>query len=338
MGNVSMDISLANIWQSWYRFCRGKRKTKELEIFQYFLEENLQQLHRDLENKTYAHGDYKKFIVNENKKREISVASIKDRVLHRLVYEYLVEIYDRTFIFDAWSCRKNKGLVGAIERTQKFLKEYSNSYVWRSDISKFFDSVNQEILLKIIYRKISDENTRKLIKEIIDSYQTNSEAQIERERERERESKCASPKGIPIGNLTSQIFANIYLNEFDRFAKHVLKPQAYLRYGDDFIFIELNRDVLTSKRETAIKFLSEKLKLEINSKNDILTKVKSGLHFLGVEVFPKGRKLKNRNWKRAQDRLNSQNAASYDGLIKKHCNAKKKKHFNWIIFNHQDEI
>ena len=134
MGSVSIDLSLSNIWQSWYNFRRGKRKTKELEYFQYFLEENLRRLRDELNDGTYKHGKYKRFIVNDNKRREVAVASVKDRVVHRLLYEYLVKIYDGTFIFDAWSCRKEKGLVGAIERTQKFLSKFSFCFVWRSDI------------------------------------------------------------------------------------------------------------------------------------------------------------------------------------------------------------
>lgn len=138
-------------------------------------------------------------------------------------------------------------------------------------------------------------------------------------------------RGIPIGNLTSQIFANIYLNELDRFVKHTIKPQAYLRYGDDFIIIEADRNQLISNKLIITKFIEAKLKLEINPKNDIIVKARSGLHFLGVEIFPKGRRLKKRNWQRAEERLNVQNVASYKGLIDKHSNKKSKKYFNWVI-------
>ncbi|KKQ71490.1 MAG: RNA-directed DNA polymerase [Candidatus Peregrinibacteria bacterium GW2011_GWC2_39_14] len=128
MGNVSIDLSLKNIWQSWFDFRKGKRATKELHIFQYYLEKNLFELFQNLNNGLYRHGKYEKFIVCDNKRREISVAEIRDRVVHRLIYNYLEEIYDKTFIYDAWSCRKGKGLLGAIERISGFLKACSHTH------------------------------------------------------------------------------------------------------------------------------------------------------------------------------------------------------------------
>ncbi|MBI2632893.1 MAG: hypothetical protein HYW78_00690 [Parcubacteria group bacterium] len=170
MGNSSIDLSLANIWQSWFKFRTGKRKTKELEYFNYYLEQNLENLHFDLNSGRYKHGGYKKFIVTDNKRREISVASIRDRVVHRLLYEYLNKIYDKTFVYDAWSCRKNKGLFGAIERTQKFLNKHANFFAWRADIKKFFDNVDHQTLLEILFLKIRDNKTINILRKIISSY------------------------------------------------------------------------------------------------------------------------------------------------------------------------
>jgi retron-type reverse transcriptase len=170
MGNSSIDLSLANIWRSWFKFKRGKRKTPELETFTYFLEENLRQLHSDLINGRYKHGGYKKFTVTDNKRREISVASVRDRVVHRLLYEYLAAIYDKTFIYDAWSCRKGKGLLGAIERTQKFLNRYNHSFIWRADVKKFFDNVDHETLLCFTSFRITDKTDINLLQKVIGSY------------------------------------------------------------------------------------------------------------------------------------------------------------------------
>ncbi len=298
-------------------------------MFSYYLEENLNALYFDLENKKYKHGAYRKFVVTDNKRREISVASIKNRVVHRLLYEYLNEIYDSTFIFDAWSCRKNKGLLGAIERAQNFLCQRSSSYIWRSDIKKFFDSVNQQILLDTIFRKIKDPKALILLREIIGSYGMG-------QNERERESMCVTRKGMPIGNLTSQIFANIYLNEFDRFIKHELKVKNYLRYGDDFIIIADNSKQLEKIRSSAIEFLNDKFQLEINKKHDIIIKAKQGLKFLGVVIFPNGRKLNKRNSTRVKENLKLKNISSYSGLVKKHSQIKKIKEFNWIILDYYD--
>ena len=145
-------------------------------------------------------------------------------------------------------------------------------------------------------------------------------------------------KGMPIGNLTSQIFANIYLNELDRYVKYTIKPEAYLRYGDDFILIDNDRKKLSARREAVIKFLKEELRLEVNRKNDIIIKARRGLKFLGVEIFPSGRRLKERNWRRALERLDFNNIPSYKGLIDKHSNLKRRKYYNWVILKKYDEI
>ena len=196
MGNVSIDISLSNLFKSWYDFKKGKKRTKEFEEFEYRLERNLFRLHGELENKTYQHGAYRKFTVTDNKKREISVSNIKDRVVHRVLYNYLVKIFDKTFIFDIWSCRKNKGLIGAIEKTQILAKKFKNDYVWRADIKKFFDHVNHQALLKILKRKIDCNDALWLLEEVIESYQISSVNSRERERER--------AAGRPIANADCQ--------------------------------------------------------------------------------------------------------------------------------------
>ena len=193
---IPIDVGLSNIWRSWFHSPKKTPPTFNHD-FQYNLEKNIFELFKDLNDGKYRHGGYKKFVVSDNKRREISVASIRDRVVHRLVYDYLAPIYDKTFIYDAWSCRVGKGLLGAIERAQTFLKNHLRSYVWKGDVKKFFDSVDQKTLLKILSFKIKDERAYNLLKEIIYSFQSDV---IDK----------AGGVGIPIGNLTSQIFANVY--------------------------------------------------------------------------------------------------------------------------------
>ena len=180
MGSVSIDLSLKNIWRSWWRFRSGKRRTKELDLWQYYLESNLFRLYTDLNGGAYRHGSYQYFTVSDTKRRDIAVASIRERVVHRLVYDYLVDIFDKTLIYDAWSCRKGKGLLGAIERSQQFLRNFPRGLVWRADITKFFDHVQHATLRSCLTRKISDQKTLWLLDEIIASY---SRSTI-RERER----------------------------------------------------------------------------------------------------------------------------------------------------------
>lgn len=314
----SIDLSLGNVWRSWLLFKRGKKRTVEFEEFEYYLESNLFKLWQELNSGKYRHGAYRIFFLTDSKRRQIAVASICDRIVHRLVYEYLVKIADKRFIYDAWSCRKGKGLMGAIDRTQKFLTSNSQGWVWRADITKFFDNVDCEILKSALNISVKDKRALAIISKIINSYQTN-------------DLRNEKPKGIPIGNLTSQIFANIYLNEFDRFVKHELGLGAYLRYGDDFILLGNRRESLENYRDKAIEFLREKLALEVNPKSDIMVKVKHGLHFLGTEIFPDGRRLNKRNQARIKKRLTLINAASYAGLIKKHSKQKKIYEFNWRL-------
>ena len=240
MGNDCIDISLKNIWQSWFAFRKGKKPSKDIDEFQFYLEENLFQLFRDLNTGRYQHGGYKKFIVCDNKRREISVADVRDRVVHRLIYNFLEKLYDKTFIFDAWSCR--------------------------------------------------------------------------------------------IGNLTSQIFANIYLNELDRFVKHTLKVKAYVRYGDDFIVIETDLNKIHNIRFKTIEFLAKELKLQTNSKSDKIVKASHGLKFLGVKLWAPGRDLNKRSKGRIQSRLRPNNVASYSGLVKQHCGTRETKKFHWTLY------
>lgn len=297
----------------------------------YNLEGHLYQLYIELNNGTYKHGTYRRFVVHDNKKRTVAVTPIRDRVVHRLMYEYLVWHFNRTFIYDAWSCRRDKGLIGAVNRTEKFLSRYPKSFVWRTDIRKFFDSVDCEVLLKIISRNIKDKQALWLLEEIIGSHHKHPGAN------REREEGLRPRIGIPIGNLTSQIFANIYLNELDRFVSHTIRPVAYLRYGDDFIIVHRDKEELAKIRTRVLACLREELHLELNSKNDILVPARRGLKFLGVEIFPKGRRLRKRMWHRVKSRLSEKNVPSYHGVAKQHGGERKFKEFLWKILDLNDE-
>jgi len=309
-----IDLGLGSVWKAWFTFRKGKHMTDEMHKFQYHLEDNLLELCQDLNNGTYKHGQYRHFIVCDNKRRKISVSSIRDRVVHRLIYDYIVPLWDKTFIYDAWSCRKGKGLLGAIERTQEFLKSYPRAYIWRADIQKFFDNVDQRVLFELLKCRIRDRKALLLIREVLKSYNTHTEG-----------------VGMPIGNLTSQIFSNIYLNELDRFVKHNLKTKAYLRYGDDFILFEMDEKKLENMRTKTINLLSNELRLPIHTKNNLIFKAKHGLKFLGTELWSSGRRLSKRNKARIDNRLNLRNTPSYHGVISKHGGPKMLKWMDWKI-------
>lgn len=320
-------MSLGNIWNCWFLFRRGKKASHDIDAFEYTLETNLSGLQADIADGSYRHGGYWIFTVTENKRREIAVASVRDRVVHRLLYEYLVPIYDKTFIFDVWSCRKGKGLVGAIERTQDIFSRYPEAFVWRADIKKFFDSVDHDVLKRILSLRITDPAALRLLRQVIDSYGI---ADCE-------DGFDARRNGIPIGNLTSQIFANIYLNEADRFVKHELCPAAYLRYGDDFFIIAGSWAEARAFRSRIIAFLRSELRLEINPKHDILIPVRRGLRFLGVEIFPGGRRLNMRNRVRIGRKLSLKNVSSYRGLLRRHESVKRIRRFDWVFLERHDE-
>ncbi|MDE1871805.1 MAG: hypothetical protein KGI06_06225, partial [Candidatus Micrarchaeota archaeon] len=167
---VCIDISLGLLWRSWYRFRQGKKRSRDLERFEFGLEGELRSLARELASGRYIPSPYRTFIVADNKRREISVAAVRDRVVHRLLYDYLVPLYDPTFVFDVWSCRAGKGLVGAIERTQELLRRHRSGYVWRSDITKFFDHVDRAVLLGLITRRVTDEKCFQLLRTVISGY------------------------------------------------------------------------------------------------------------------------------------------------------------------------
>lgn len=167
MERVCIELSLENVWRSFRAFRKGKYASEELIDFEYYLEQNLFQLADELQKGRFQPGVSRTFMVSDNKRRKISVSPVRDRVVHRLLYDYLVPLYDHTFIYDVWSCRKGKGLDGAVERTQKFLAKYPKAYVWRSDITKFFDSVNRQILFSIISEKIKDLKALLLLKCLI---------------------------------------------------------------------------------------------------------------------------------------------------------------------------
>lgn len=246
------------------------------------------------------------------------VAPLRDRVVHRLVYEYLLPLFDKTFLYDVWSCRKNKGLFGAIVRTQGLMRRYRHSVIWRADVEKFFDHVNHDILFSLISRKTTDIKMLSIIKEIISSYSVSCE----------RENGTAR-QGIPIGNLTSQIFSNIYLNEFDRFVVHNLKPKAYIRYGDDFVFFARTRIEANNLRNRSRMFLRDALKLSMHRKNDIIVKARHGIHFLGVDIFPFGRRLRERMLRKIFRTLCPRNIGSYATLIRVHGKPKQMKELAW---------
>jgi hypothetical protein len=194
------------------------------------------------------------------------------------------------------------------------MRKYPDAWVWRADITKMFDSVDQHTLKAILRTRVTDPVALCLLDETIDSYKSFDDA-----------------RGIPIGNLTSQILANIYLNEFDRFMKHSLKPYAYLRYGDDWLCFANSKQELESMRKQAIRFLDTELSLSVHKKINVIKPVRKGVSYLGVDIWSKGRRVDADAIAKMEKNLSLRNVTSYKSLLSKHQPGKSIDRFEWTV-------
>lgn len=268
-------ITIENLFQAWDEFKKEKRNKKDVQRFERHLEDNLFNLYTELKRKTYRHGTYQEFYVTDPKRRHIHKSNVRDRVLHHLLYKYLYELFDKHFIYDSYSCRKSKGTHKAVKQLEKLARVVSKNYsgeCWslKCDVRKFFASVDHNILKKLIVSKVRDESINWLINNVIDSF--SSEGRL--------------GYGIPLGNLTSQIFSNIYLNELDSFVKHKLKMRYYLRYADDFLILTSGNKLHKEYLDNIRVFLTDQLKLELHPKKISTRKLRWGIDFCGYIVLP----------------------------------------------------
>ena len=303
-------ISIDNLLSAWTDFVKGKRNKKDVQIFQFSLMDNILQLHYDLRNHTYKHGGYEEFKINDPKPRIIHKALVRDRLLHHAVYRILYPFFDKTFISNSFSCRNNKGTHKAINKFKEFGNIVSKNntrtcWILKCDIKKFFASINQEILISVLeknFTRLSYDNLNDLmvlLKEVIFSFR---------------------PSGLPLGNLTSQIFANIYLNELDQFIKHNLKIKYYIRYADDFVILSEDKKYLEGLILKINNFLKNSLKLQMHPDKVFIKTLSSGVDFLGWINFSDHKvlrtKTKNRMFKKIKNNPSFETLNSYLGLIK----------------------
>jgi retron-type reverse transcriptase len=237
-----------------------------------------------LKNGTYKHGPYKGFWIHDPKLRRIHKATVRDRVLHHAIFSVLNPIFEPTFIPNSFSCRVGKGTHKGMKKIADMVRSVSQNstrqcYALKCDIKKFFDSVDHDILIGILEKKIKDKKVMDLMQEIIESFVAKRPNLFDR-------------RGIPIGNLTSQIFANIYMNEFDQFIKHDLKIKHYARYTDDFIIVSTDKTYLENLINPIKDFLVKKLCLELHPNKIFITKHNRGVDFLGYVILPKSIKLR----------------------------------------------
>lgn len=264
-------ISIENLFQAWDKFKKGKRDKIDVQFFGLDLEDNLFSLHQELKEKTYKHSSYTAFNIYDPKFRHIHKAKVLDRIVHHAVVSIIEPIFEKTFIYDSYSCRKSKGVHRAVKRLFIFVRKVSKNYkepcfALKLDIKKFFASVNHDILIDCIKERIEDENLLGLIKNVLKSFSKDT--------------------GIPIGNLTSQLFANVYLDKLDLFVKNELRIKYYIRYADDFIILYREKNYLDELISKIELFLKYSLKLSLHKDKIILRKYTQGIDFLGYIVLP----------------------------------------------------
>ena len=311
-------ISTDNLLKSWREFLKGKRKREDVQIFALNLMDNILNLHEDLANHTYNHGPYQAFCINDPKPRQIHKSSVQDRLLHHAVHRILYPFFDCKFIFDSYSCRLDKGTHRAINRLRSFAYKVSRNHdrtcwVLKCDIRKFFENINHDILISILQHRISDRETMLLLENIIRSFSS------------------ALGRGLPLGNLTSQLLVNVYMNEFDQVMKHHMKAKYYIRYADDFVVLSHDKDVLYELLPKIGDFIQEHLKLDLHLDKVSICTIASGVDFLGWVHFPNHRVLrtttKRRMFRRIQEHKgNEETLQSYLGLLS-HGNARKLQKF-----------
>ena len=320
-------ISVENLLEAWKEFAKSKKYKRDVCEFSLRLMDNILALHNDLFNHTYKHGGYQAFKINDPKPRDIHKATVRDRLLHHAIYRVLYPFFDRIFIADSYSCRLNKGTHRAINKFREFAWKASKNntrtcWALKCDIRKFFANIDQDILIGILREYIPDENIIELLKSVIVSFSSEKGKNI----------------GLPLGNLMSQLFVNIYMNKFDQFAKHKLKAKYFIRYADDFVVLTPDKKWLEEQIMPIREFLRQELKLESHPNKIFIKTVASGTDFLGLVSFPDYRilrtKTKKRMFKKIENKYNdwqggiiseesfNQSLQSHLGVLK-HCRGYK---------------
>jgi retron-type reverse transcriptase len=293
--------SFENLWLAWRRARRGKSTRVQVIRFEAELEENLLALQAALEDDTYQPGAYTNFWTHEGKRRKISAAPFPDRVVHHALCKVLEPLYERRFIHDSYACRIGKGTHRALDRCTYFARRYP--FVLQCDVARFFPSVDHEVLRGILGRALRDERTLGLIDRILrNGLGILDEQALQVWFPGDDLLAPLRPRGLPIGNLTSQFWANVYLNELDQYVKRELKVDGYVRYADDFLLFGERKAGLWEQRARVIQFLAG-LRLSPNHHSFQVFPVRAGIDFLGFRVYPDHRRLLPRTVRLARQRM-----------------------------------
>lgn len=293
-------FSWQNLNLAYANASRGKRGRGATAAFELYLMDNLLELQRELREQTYQPGAYSSFFIHDPKKRLISAAPFRDRVVHHALCNLTEPVFERHFIFDTYANRVGKGTHRAIDRAQAFARQYA--YALPCDIRQFFPSIDHAILKPILTRLLPDDSLNWLIERILQSGEDVLAEEYEMVYFPDDDPSTGSgqglfaanrPRGLPIGNLTSQLWANCFLNPLDHFIKRQLKCKAYLRYVDDFLLFSNDKAQLWEWKQAIIAELA-RLRLTLHESSALPRPVRVGIPFLGFVVYPEHRLLKRK--------------------------------------------
>jgi retron-type reverse transcriptase len=306
--------SFDNLMKAFKKARKGKSRKWYVKKFEDNLENNLLQLKYELETLTYHPRSLKRFVIRDPKTRVIHASQFRDRVVHHALCNIIESIFDKTFIYDSYANRKKKGTHAGLKRFDCFKRKVSQNgklertakddnmvvgYVLKADIRHYFDAVDHEVLINIIKRKVRDEKVIWLVKRILDNHDFK-----------------VLGKGMPIGNLTSQFFANVYLNELDYFVKQKLRAKYYLRYVDDFVILHRNKEVLENYKKQINEFLKT-LKLELHPEKSKVISLHNGVNLLGFRIFYYYKLPRNSNIRKFEKKLIELIKDYNEGMISK---------------------
>ena len=301
-GLYNQIIPFNNLYLASQKAFRGKKDKERVSLFYFHLETELLKLERELKNETYQLSPYRLFTIYEPKERQICAADFRDRVVHHAICNVMEPIWDKTLISDTYACRKNKGTHRAIHRVQEFSKRYP--YFFKCDIRKYFDSIDHGVLHQILRKKIKDPQLLNLLDQIIETPVS---------------PLLPSGKGLPIGNLTSQYFANLYLGELDQCMKSGFSLKVYVRYMDDIICFGYTKSELDERKEQIETFLKERLFLKLKDKMTLIAPVSEGIPYLGVRIFRGMIRLQRERWLRFQRKFRVREQAFLQGDLEEDC-------------------
>lgn len=298
-----------NLLTAYQKARKCKRYKINIVDYGFFLESNLLKLQKELAQEIYLPSSYVCFTVTDPKVRKVAAPAFRDRVLQHSLVSQIEPLFESKFIYDSYACRKNKGTHFGLKRVKRFLQatrskygKAQNIYCLRMDIEKYFASVSWDVLISIIKRTVSCDRTKRLIEKIITHHRCfDLEGNLIKAPNDMVKSDCR--QGLPIGNLTSQLFANIYLNELDHFVKETLRVKWYARYMDDFLIIHSDKEYLKQTRDEIKIFLDQKLHLRLHPKKIIIHNINQGVPFVGYLIYFDHIKIRGNTLRRMRRKL-----------------------------------